>query len=130
MANALEEDWAAPVLEPDSVDELIAIDPRVVTDHAIGVLPCPLNPAPPDGWRYWHGKESVPAALSALTVKMLHDSQHYPMGAFVQVLHEGEPVAARVEWHDLQGATGKKGCFRGVNLMRRTEATQLVSAGG
>ena len=34
----------------------------------------------------------------------------------------GVLVGARVEWHDTQGATGAKGCFRGVNLMSPTFA--------
>jgi hypothetical protein len=126
MSNALTEAWAAPVLGPDASDELLAIDPRVITNHAIGQLPCPPNPAPPDGWRYWGAHEKVPPALGALTVKMLHDAKDYPMGAFVQTRHEGELVAARVEWHDLQGASGLKGCFRGVNLLRRVAGAANV----
>jgi hypothetical protein len=47
------------------------------------------------------------------------------MGSFVQTWLDGELVAARVEWHDFQGATGKRGCFRGVNLMQRDSATAL-----
>jgi hypothetical protein len=119
MANALSDSWAAPEPEVGSADELIAIDLRVIVDHAIGQLPCPRNPAPPDGFRYWRLHEHVPPALGALSVKMLHDSTRYPMGAFVQIWHEQELVAARVEWHDVKGATGEKGCFRGVNLLRR-----------
>ena len=40
------------------------------------------------------------------------------MGSFVQALIGGVQVAARVEWHDWQGATGKTGCFRGTSLFR------------
>lgn len=56
---------------------------------------------------------------------MLHDSAQYPIGSFVQEGLDGELVAARVEWHDFQGATGKRGCFRGVNLMQREPALEL-----
>jgi hypothetical protein len=40
------------------------------------------------------------------------------MGSFVQKRIGDKLVAARVEWHTVQGATGKRGCFRGVNLMK------------
>lgn len=119
MGNALNEVWTAPEA-PVDVTEHVSTDPRVITDHAIGQLPCPPNPAPPEGWRYWRLHEHVPAALAALSVKMLHDSKTYPMGSFVQTRCADELVAARVEWHDIQGATGKRGCFRGVNLLRLT----------
>jgi hypothetical protein len=39
----------------------------------------------------------VPAALGSLAVKVREDGARYPMGAFVQPMHDGEPVAARVE---------------------------------
>jgi hypothetical protein len=126
MANALSDPWEAPEPEVNSADELIVVDPRVVVDHVVGRLPCPRNPAPPDGWRYWKLHEHVPAALGALSVKMLHDGKVYPMGAFVQIWHEQELVAARVEWHDVKGATGEQGCFRGVNLLRRSAAPLQV----
>jgi len=119
MGNALTESWSAPEPQPDAAEHL-SLDPRIITDHKIGQLPCPLNPAPPEGWRYWHLHEHVPAALAALTLKMLNDSKTYPMGSFVQTRCADELVAARVEWHDIKGATGEKGCFRGVNLLRRT----------
>ncbi|RYZ09223.1 MAG: hypothetical protein EOO73_05540 [Myxococcales bacterium] len=119
MANALKDPWLAPTPDEGSSEELIIMDPRMITAHRIGELPCPPNPPPPDGWRYWKPKEAVPAILGTLAVKMRDDAQRYPMGAFTQVMHAGELVAARVEWHDMRGRDGAKGCFRGVNLMRR-----------
>jgi len=50
---------------------------------------------------------------------MLHDPGMYPMGTFVRISVGGEIIGARVEWHDFQGATGKRGCFRGVNLLKK-----------
>jgi hypothetical protein len=126
MPNALNEPWAPPEPEETSTEELIVVDPRVVVDHAIGQLPCPRNPPPPDGWRYWKPQEKVPAVLGKLAAKIRDDAKRYPMGAFVQLRCDGEFVAARVEWHDVKGATGQKGCFRGVNLLRRRE----TKAGG
>lgn len=114
MNERLHDTWEPP--EPDPVAEHIAIDPRVNAIHAVGVLPSPANPVPPGGWTYWKGR--VSPALGAFASRILADSTKYPMGAFVQAMIEGERVAARVEWHDLQGATGRRGCFRGVNLMR------------
>lgn len=114
MNERLHDAWEPP--EPETDAEHITLDPRVDASHAVGALPSPPNPAPPGGWTYWKGH--VPATLGALAAKILADSKKYPMGAFIQVTIEGERVAARVEWHDLQGATGKRGCFRGVNLMR------------
>jgi len=70
------------------------------------------------GWSYWKEKK-IPSKAVQLTVDMLKDSRTYPMGSFVQMVIDGELIAARVEWHDIQGATGKRGCFRGVNLMRK-----------
>jgi len=118
VANALKEGWVAQALLPGAATELVDVDPRVIQGHQIGQLPCPPNPAPPDGWRYWKAREAVPHALGELAKKILRDAATYPMGAFVQTFHEQELVAARVEWHDVQGATNTKGCFRGVNLMR------------
>jgi hypothetical protein len=109
--------WAPSDPSPDG--ELVDLDPRVDADHTIGVLPCPSNPPPPEGWRYW--RDRVTPALGAFASKLLNDSARYPMGSFIQAEIDGELVAARVEWHDLQGATGKRGCFRGVNLMQRVE---------
>ena len=120
MGNTLNEPWVAPV-PPKDGEEHLDLDPRVITNHQIGALPCPSNPPPPQGWRYWHLHEHVPPALAALTLKMLNDSKTYPMGTFMQTRCADELVAARVEWHDFQGATGKVGCFRGVNLLRQID---------
>jgi hypothetical protein len=109
--------WVPP--EPPTEDELVTIDPRVDAAHTIGVLPCPSNPPPPEGWRYW--RAHVTQSLGAFATKLLRDPAQYPMGSFIQAEIDGERVAARVEWHDLQGATGKRGCFRGVNLMQRVQ---------
>jgi hypothetical protein len=116
MANLLMTDPWQPQPPPEDVTPLKEIDPRVDTTHQVGDLPCPSNPPPPVGWVYWTGP--VPPAPGKLAVEMLHDPAQYPMGCFVQALLDGQLVGARVEWHDLQGATGKKGCFRGVNLMK------------
>jgi hypothetical protein len=116
MANVLMTDPWEPPPSPSDSELLKEVDPRVDATHHIGVLPCPNNPPPPIGWVYWKG--AVPALAGKLAADMLHDSAQYPMGCFVQTLIGGQLVGARVEWHDLQGATGKKGCFRGVNLMK------------
>ena len=108
--------------EPESAFEervvLIEVDPRVDSAHPVGVLPVPRNPPPPVGWEYW-GKQPVPKQAAELCVTMLHAPSLYPMGAFARIKVGDKVIGARVEWHDLQGATGKKGCFRGVNLLRK-----------
>lgn len=106
--------WTAPAL-PNGEELICAIDPRVATTHPKGT-PCPTNPPPPVGWRYWKG--ALPPGGAELAVRLLNGRQKYPMGSFVQARLGRAVVAARVEWHTVQGATGKKGCFRGVNLMR------------
>lgn len=109
------EDYEAPLAEVHQ------LDPRVEQHHSIGQLPCPPNPQPPIGWKYWKG--IAPPNAVSLCVRMLGDSANYPMGSFVQALVHGlgpgEVIGARVEWHDTQGSTGIKGCFRGVNLFKR-----------
>lgn len=100
-------------------DEIVvAVDPRVAKGPFPVSAKPPVNPPPPTGWSYWKERQ-VPVEAMKLTLGMLHDAHEYPMGSFVQTVIEGELVAARVEWHNIQGATGKRGCFRGVNLMRR-----------
>lgn len=100
---------------PPANDELVIdVDPRVPSSRPPGG-PCPTNPAPPDGWKYWHAP--VPIEASKLAVKMRDDPQTFPMGAFVQTRLNGQLVGVRVEWHTKKGATGQTGCFRGVNLM-------------
>jgi hypothetical protein len=85
--------------------------------YKAGVLPCSKNPPPPVGWKYWKGR--VPKGGTALAVSIRDDQVTYPMGSFVQTHLDGKLVAARVERHPQQGSTGKKGGFRGVNLMAR-----------
>lgn len=112
---SLRDAWTAP--EPPAGSDLFTTrDPRVITNHKAGDLPCPRNPPPPVGWTYWSG--AVPAALTALAVQIENDAARFPMGSFVQALHDGKPVAARVEWHDYQGKSGNHGCYRGTNLLR------------
>ena len=115
----MNEPWTPPE-PPADAEELIAVDPRVIKTHSVGAgVACPSNPPPPVGWDYWNAKvDKVTAALGELTLRMLHDGKRYPMGAFVQQVSGGRLVAARVEWHNLQGKSNTKGCFRGVNLMR------------
>lgn len=91
------------------------LDPRVVPDHDAGT-PCPSNPPPPAGWKYWAG--ALPPGGGELAVRMRDDKQNFPMGCFVQAWLDGELVGARVEWHAVQAATGTHGCFRAVNLMK------------
>jgi hypothetical protein len=112
---SLNDDWDAPA-PPMATGELLARDPRVVTNHHPGVLPCPHNPPPPVGWAYWKGP--VPSGLAALAVKVEDHADEFPMSSFVQALVDGQLVAARVEWHDFQGKTGRHGCFRGTSLFR------------
>jgi hypothetical protein len=60
----------------------------------------------------------VPPALTQLAREVESDSARCPLGSFVQTVRGGVRVAARVEWHTLQGKTGKHGCFRGTNLFQ------------
>lgn len=112
---SLRDAWTAPE-PPTGNNHFTTRDPRVITDHKAGVLPCPRNPPPPVGWTYWTGP--VTAALGELAVEIENDPATYPMGSFVQAVRGGIRVAARVEWHDFQGKTGKHGCYRGTNLLR------------
>lgn len=123
------EPWATETEDSlliDGTTQVICdIDPRVETNHSVGQLPVPKNPPPPVGWEYWR-TQRIPPAASKLAVDMLHDAGEYPMGAFARIYTAGQVIGARVEWHDLQGATGKKGCFRGVNLMRRLQQPEAA----
>jgi len=107
---------------PESALEGVAViqevDPRVDSTHQLGVLPVPANPPPPTGWEYW-GKQPVPKQAAELCMTMLHAPSLYPMGAFARIKVGEKVIGARVEWHDIQGATGKRGCFRGVNLLHK-----------
>jgi len=110
------EEWRPPD-PPDANAEMVtALDARVDTAHLVGALPCPSNPAPPLDWEYWSGP--IPKGGEQFASDILKDPMKFPMGTFVQGYLDGTLVGARVEWHSLQGATGKQGCFRGVNLMR------------
>ena len=95
--------------------ELVSIDPGIDQHHQIGELPCPTNPPPPAGYQYF--RRAVTPELTEFATRVLRDAANYPIGSFVQTAIGGEPVAARVEWHPEQGATGRRGCFRGVSLM-------------
>jgi hypothetical protein len=95
--------------------ELVSIDPGIDQHHQIGELPCPRNPPPPAGYQYL--RSAVTPELTAFATRVLHDASNYPIGSFVQTTVSGEEIAARVEWHPEQGATGRRGCFRGVSLM-------------
>ena len=114
MSN-MNEPWT-PTRTPTGTEPAVESDPRVDRSHTEGVLPCPPNPPPPLGWEYWRG--SMRQSQVDLAVQMLKDREQYPMGSFVQCVLDDQWFGARVEWHDVQGATGKTGCFRGVNLMR------------
>lgn len=109
----LHDRWPAPA-PPTGSALVLAHDPRVVTNHRAGDLPCPTNPPPPVGWAYWKG--DVSSAISAFAVKVQSDPRAFPIGSFVQASIGGVLVAARVEWHNYQGRTGKTGCFQGTSL--------------
>jgi hypothetical protein len=115
--------WAPPA--PPSGSELtLAIDPRVVREHRPGQLPSPRSPSPPIGWVYLSG--AVSRAQTELATRILQDASAFEMGSFVQAIVEGHLVGARVEWHERQGATGRRGSFRGVSLF----VPEYVPAGG
>jgi len=113
--SSLNDAWQPPA-PPTSAELQTTRDPRVVTDHLVGQKPCPPNPPPPVGWAYWTG--SVPELAVKFAIKVESTPADFPMGSFVQALIDGRLVAARVEWHDFQGATGKHGVFRGTSLFR------------
>lgn len=113
--SSINDAWDPPA-PPMNAELLVTQDPRVITVHQSGQLPCPNNPPPPVGWVYWRGH--VPPAAGKLAVRVEFAPAQFPMGSFVQASLEGQLVAARVEWHDFQGATGKHGCFRGTSLFR------------
>ena len=113
--SSINDAWAPPP-PPTTAVLLKTPDPRVITNHAVGVEPCPPNPPPPIGWAYWKG--SVPKLAGEFAAKVEFTPAEFAMGSFVQTLIEGKLVGARVEWHDFQGATGKRGVFRGTSLFR------------
>jgi hypothetical protein len=111
---AINDPWNPPAPPADGEEK--TTDPRVITDHAAGVLPCPNNPPPPVGWVYWKGP--LPPHAGEFAKKVEFTPAQYPIGTFVQTVLGGQTIAARVEWHDYQGMTGKHGCFRGTSLFR------------
>lgn len=115
--TSMNDAWDPPS-PPTTADLIVTRDPRVITNHVVGKLPCPSNPPPPVGWGYWKG--SVPQSMVKLAVSVENNPAEYPIGSFVQASIAGQLVAARVEWHDYQGATGAHGCFRGTSLFRPT----------
>lgn len=116
------EPWEATAsdAEIERAGMLNEVDPRVDGRHINGVMPPPPNPPPPVGWAYW-ARRRISASATRLASIMLHDAATFPMGSFVRVRDHDtqELIGYRVEWHDRQGATGKRGCFRGVNLMAK-----------
>lgn len=94
---------------------VVVRDPNVDGSHplGVGVSPCPGNPPLPAGFAYWTGP--VSPALTAWAVEVRNS---YPIGSFIQDVVDGKNVAARIEYHTLQGATGRTGCFKGLSLLR------------
>ena len=111
---AINDPWEPPATPADG--ELKTLDPRVNTAHQPAVLPCPDNPPPPIGWLYWKGL--LPPHAGEFANRVEYTPAEYPMGTFVQTTLGDQRIAARVEWHDYQGMTGKHGCFRGTSLFR------------
>lgn len=113
---AITSPWTPP--DPPQDDSLVtAQDPRVSTGAhplGVGVSSCPQNPPPPVGWRYWPNSAPVSANLGAWSVEIRNT---YPIGTFAQQIVDGQLVGARIEYHTLQGATGARGCFKGLSLM-------------
>jgi peptidoglycan hydrolase-like protein with peptidoglycan-binding domain len=113
--SSINDAWEPPA-PPATAGLQTTQDPRVITDHQVGQPPCPSNPPPPVGWAYWTG--IVPDFAGKFAVKVETSPAEFPIGSFVQALIDDKLVAARVEWHDFQGATGKHGVFRGTSLFR------------
>jgi len=108
--------WTAPPLAA-GVTLSQTPDPRVIATHRPGT-PCPNNPPPPVGWAYWKGH--VPGPLGELAKRVEFTPTEFPMGTFVQARFGDQLVAARVEWHNYQGATNTFGVFRGTSLFHPT----------
>lgn len=91
----------------------IRIDPGINPD-----VPCSGNPPPPAGMAYWGA--SVTPAQQQWAVRTLNT---YKTGTIVEDIVEGQPIAARVEWHTWTTGPGGEhvsGCYKGVSLMRYT----------
>ncbi len=97
---------------------ILTVDPGLDPTHPLGVLPCPTDPLLPAGLRNWQGP--VPPAVGAWAVHALHT---YPIGTIIEDLVDGQIVAARIEYHTLQGATGKTGCFKGCSMLQPIPAS-------
>lgn len=120
--------WQAPSPPNPGDGMLVSVDPRVVTNHAPGQLPCPNNPPPPIGWKFLRDGH-VPAEGVKLAVELANNSTKYPMGTFVQMYFGELLFAARVEWHSYIGKTGQAGvCVRGANLMVPVDAATLTQS--
>ena len=103
---------------PADAYPILTTDPGIDPTHPLGLglsAGCPVDPPAPDGLRYWRGP--VSANVGAWAVHALHT---YPIGTIIQDRVDGQPVAARIEYHTLQGATGLTGCFKGCSLMQNT----------
>lgn len=74
--------------------------------------PRPWNPPLPDGARYMHQSE-VTSEIAKWASGILSKPHAYPMHCMVRI----DKLAALVQWHTFQGATGKHGLFRGVSLI-------------
>lgn len=108
--------WMPPP-PPTGADPVVAVDPGVDATHQVNVLPVPVNPPPPLGWSYRNDKKTpVTPDEQAFT----SGAHQYPIGTFVQKIIGGKLVGVRLEWHDRQGRTNKRGCFIGANLMDPT----------
>jgi hypothetical protein len=95
----------------------VRTDPGIDPSHPLGVLPCPGNPPTPPGTTYWTGPVSP-----ALTEWAIKTRDAHPIGSIIEDIVDGQHVIARIEYHTLQAATGKEGCFKGLNLLKFTSA--------
>jgi hypothetical protein len=116
--EAIRSSGAGSSISASIVYPRLTTDPGVDASHAIGALPCPTNPPPPPGMVYWTNQAAVTQDISAWAVQQLNTQ---PMGTIVEDLVDGTPVAGRIEWHTVQGATGLTGCFKGFSLLLYTD---------
>jgi hypothetical protein len=80
----------------------------------------PKNPPLPPNARPLKQKE-VTVEMTEWAKELLHDPKQYPMHAEAERCFGELRILARVEWHTYQGATGKRGIFRGVSLYQIAE---------
>jgi hypothetical protein len=97
------------------VQQLAAIE-IIVSEVSIDVASCPTPLPFPKGWTAWKG--SVSKELQVFSKSILRNLKDYPVGTFIQFTLHGQRVGARIDWHTLQAATGRRGCFQSVNLLR------------